>query len=89
MHKDLVFVINANQNFIRVSGKDGDASLPILNDFFESVSEVYIPLLNMIERLENDGAKCRFGLVLAPVICSLLEKHEIQELYVEWLTKRF
>ncbi len=88
MHKDLVFIINTNQNYIRVSGKDSESFLPVLNDFFESISEVYIPLLNMIERLEKDEVRCRFGLVLAPVVCSLLEKKEIQQLYIEWLTKR-
>lgn len=88
MHKDLVFIINTNQNYIRSLGKDADAFLPVLNDFFESVSEVYIPLLNMIERLEKDEVRCRFGLVLAPVVCSLLEKKEIQQMYIEWLTKR-
>jgi len=88
MHKDLVFIINTNQNFIRTSGKDAEAFLPVLNDFFESISEVYLPLLNMLERLEGEGVRCRFGLVLAPVLCSLLEKAEIQKMYVEWLEKR-
>ena len=88
MHKDLVFIINTNQNFIRTAGKDSESFLPVLNDFFESVSDVYIPLLNMLERLEEENIRCRFGLVLAPVLCSLLEKEDIQQMYVEWLGKR-
>lgn len=88
MLKNLVFVINTNQEYIRTIGDDVGKSIPVLNDFFESVSEVYIPLLNMLEKLEADNVQCRFGLVLAPVLCTLLEKPEIQKMYIEWLEKR-
>ena len=88
MHKNLVFIINANQTFIRSTIKDTSACLPILNDFFESISDVYIPLLNMIEQLAKDNVRCRFGIVFSPAICSLLEKTEIQQMYMDWLSKR-
>ena len=60
----------------------------VLNQFFETVSNFYIPLLNMFEKLETSNVYCKLGLVFSPVVCALLEDSTIHELYIDWLDKR-
>lgn len=88
MNKNLAFVIKTNQDYIRHTGKDADVNAPELNALFESISDIYIPLLNMIERLEKENIKFRFGLVLSPVLCNLLDSDDIKEQYIQWINKR-
>jgi 1,4-alpha-glucan branching enzyme len=52
MQKILSIVIKASQDFIRHTDEDLKDNAPILNNFYESISNVYIPLLRMIEKLE-------------------------------------
>ena len=88
MQKKLSLIIKANQDFIRHTGEDAVHNAPVLNSFYESISELYIPLLNMLERLEKDSVEFRLGLVLPPILCNMLEDETLQDSYIEWLDKR-
>ena len=88
MQKRLSIVIKASQDFIRHTDEDIKANAPILNNFYEAISNVYIPLLRMIEKLEQDKVTFRFGLVLPPVLCNMLSDSVLQKGYIEWLENR-
>ena len=88
MQKILSIVIKASQDFIRHTDEDLKDNAPILNNFYESISNVYIPLLRMIERLEADKVQYRFNLVLPPVLCNMLSDPILQDGYISWLEKR-
>ena len=88
MLKNLVFIVKARQDFIRYSGDEKKKNAPLLNSLFESISEIYIPLLNMFEVLEKDNIPCKIGLVLPPLLCTLLEEPEVQDMYLEYLEKQ-
>ena len=88
MQKILGIVIKASQDFIRHSDEDLRDNAPVLNNFFEAISNVYIPLLRMIEKLEEDNLKYRFTLVLPPVLCNMLSDPLLQDEYISWLEKR-
>lgn len=88
MNKKIAFVIKASQEFIRHTEKDFEFQAPMFNSLFESISSIYIPLLNMVETLEKDNIQCRFGLVLPPVLCTLLDSESVQNEYINWLDKR-
>ena len=89
MTKNLVFIIKTYQDFIRTNGTDISVQdRPKLNSFFEAVSDSYIPLLDMFERLEADKVNFKLGLVLPPVLCSMLENPAVQELYIDFLDRR-
>ncbi len=88
MQKILSLVIKASQDFIRHTDEDIKDNAPILNNFFEAVSNVYIPLLRMLDNLEADKIKCRFAIVLPPVLCNMLSDPSLQDEYVNWLEKR-
>ena len=84
----LSLVIKASQDFIRHSEEDIKDNAPVLNSFYEAISNVYIPLLEMIEKLEADNVKYRFALVLPPVLCNMLSDSVLQDEYLKWLDKR-
>ena len=86
--KKLVLVLNASSEYIRHSGDDVKKYSSVMNKFFESINETYLPLLEMFERLEDESVPFRVGLVLSPVVCTLLEDSEIQRQYLEWVDKR-
>ena len=88
MQKILSLVIKANQDFIRHSEEDIKSNAQVLNSFYEAISNVYIPLLEMIERLEADNISYRFALVLPPILCNMLSDTVLQDEYIKWLDKR-
>ncbi|MCQ2593238.1 MAG: DUF1957 domain-containing protein [Treponema sp.] len=88
MKKNLVFILKASQDYVRYNGQDAEKNVAQLNELFESISDLYIPLLNMLHGFESESLPIKFGLVLPPVLCTLLSKEEIQEQYIQWLEKR-
>ena len=88
MTRNLNFIIKANQDFIRHTESDIKENMPLLNSLFESISLEYIPLLNMMNRLEQDNISFCISMVLPPVLCNLLSDSVIKEKYVEWLDAR-
>ncbi len=50
--------------------------------FFEAVSETYLPLLRMMERLEADGVPMRMTLSVSPTLAGMLRDELLQERYV-------
>ena len=89
MLKNLAFIIKTTQDFIRTNeDTPPECDKLKLNSFFEAVSDSYIPILKMLERLKNDEVPVKIGLVLPPVLCSMLNDEKIKELYVSFLDKR-
>lgn len=54
---------------------------------FEAITETYIPLLRMIERLEDDGVDYALLLSLSPPLVAMLEDELLQDRYVRHLHK--
>ena len=89
MVKNLAFIIKTSQDFIRTNEENPPECDKLkLNSFFEAISDSYIPLLQMFERLSQEQVSFKIGLVLPPVLCSMLDDEKIQKLYVDFLDKR-
>jgi 1,4-alpha-glucan branching enzyme len=54
---------------------------------FEALTESYIPLLAMMERLADDGVPFRLTLSLSPTLISMLEDELLQERYLRHLDR--
>ena len=52
---------------------------------FEAISESYIPLLQLLEKWEQEGLNVRLTLTLSPTLCSMLLDPLLQERYVRRL----
>lgn len=55
--------------------------------FYEAVSESYVPLLLMTERLEADGVPCAFTLALSPTLCEMLSNELLRARCTRYLDR--
>jgi 1,4-alpha-glucan branching enzyme len=52
---------------------------------FEAITETYIPLLRMMQRLRHDGVSFKLTMSLTPTLCSMLQDDLLRERYVRHL----
>ena len=52
---------------------------------FEAITETYIPLLQMMQRLVNDGVPFKFTMSITPTLCAMLRDELLRERYVRHL----
>ena len=78
--KNLVFIIEAHQGYLRKSETNcSDENFREQNDIlFSAISNTYIPLLDMLERLKKDSLNFKIGLVISAPLCTLLEDPQVQ-----------
>ncbi len=50
--------------------------------FFEAITETYVPIIEMCERLVHDGVKFKFTMSLTPPLLSMMADPLLQERYV-------
>jgi 1,4-alpha-glucan branching enzyme len=53
--------------------------------FFEAITETYIPLLLMMQRLVNDGVPFKLTISITPTLCAMLQDELLRERYVRHL----
>jgi 1,4-alpha-glucan branching enzyme len=56
--------------------------------FFESLSETYLPLLEMLERLDRDRVAFRLALVVSPILCHHLQDRGLLERYLDYTDRQ-
>ena len=83
--KKIVLLISNPQAYIYHVGAEEKKFAAEMNHLYESISYIYIPLLNMFSSLENDGVPFKIALVLSPVLCTLLKDPVVQQQYIAWL----
>src|SRR3982750_337786 len=52
---------------------------------FEAITETYIPLLRMMQRLVDDGVPFKLTMSLTPTLCAMLQDQLLPERYVRHL----
>ena len=50
---------------------------------FEAITETYIPLLRMMQKLVNDGVQFKLTMSLTPALCAMLQDELLRERYTE------
>ena len=53
--------------------------------FFEAITETYIPLLQMMQRLVNDKVPFKLTMSLTPTLCAMLQDSLLRERYIRHL----
>ncbi|MDR1444593.1 MAG: hypothetical protein LBI94_06915, partial [Treponema sp.] len=56
--------------------------------FFESLSETYLPLLEMLERLDRDRVPFRLGIAVSPILCHHLGDQELLGRYLRYIDQQ-
>jgi 1,4-alpha-glucan branching enzyme len=78
----IAIVLNAHIPFVR---KDKIKFSFEELQFFVSVSETLLPLLEMFDRLESDRIPFRLGLAVSPVLCHLLSDGALINHYLDYV----
>src|SRR5712691_7101976 len=52
---------------------------------FEAITESYIPLLQMMQRLVNDGVPFKLTMSITPTLCAMLQDELLRDRYVRHL----
>ena len=55
--------------------------------FFEAITESYIPLLAMMERLVRDEVPFKLTMTVTPTLCAMLQDQLLRERYVRYLDR--
>jgi len=86
-------VLEAHLPFVRGYNKEEALSQASVftgeeSDFFETISETLLPLLEVLDRLENNHIFFRLALVLSPVLCHMLCDENLQNKYLYYIDKQ-
>ena len=82
--KSLVLNIVLHNPYIRHLDENNISKNSVL---FSSISDIYLPLLNMFADLECEGIPFKVNMVVSPVLCTMLADPVIQQQYIEWQEK--
>ena len=85
--KNLSIVVVAHQPYVRHIYKEGELPGAENDIFFGALSQTYVPLVNLLNKLEAENIDSKFSIVLSPVLCSMLDDEVLQSQYVEWLDR--
>ena len=93
-------VLNAHLPFVRefhpghdawshsVAGSTVEAGSGAEGFFFEALSETYLPLLEVFDRLEGDHIPFRLGISLSPLLCQLLSDEALLRRYLGYTDRQ-
>ncbi|MGB2651322.1 MAG: DUF1957 domain-containing protein, partial [Candidatus Omnitrophota bacterium] len=80
----LALVLHAHLPFIRHPEHE---SFLEENWLFEAITDTYIPLINVFERLVNDGVDFRITVSLSPTLICMLKDELLVSRYLKYLDK--
>jgi 1,4-alpha-glucan branching enzyme len=80
----LAFVLHAHLPYVRHPEYDMFLEERWL---FEAITETYIPLIQLLERVLKEGVRCQFTLSISPSLLAMLEDSLLQERYAAHLAK--
>jgi 1,4-alpha-glucan branching enzyme len=79
------FVLNAHFPFIRsLRQEEGQAE----RAFFETLSETFIPLLEVFDRLDQDHVPFRMGISLSPTLCHMLTDELLIKRFLDYMDRQ-
>ncbi|MDR2542230.1 MAG: DUF1957 domain-containing protein [Treponema sp.] len=82
-------VYEAHLPFVREFSKENDLSQKGEEGcFFQLISETLLPLLEVLNRLENDQVPFRLALAISPVLCHMLNDEYLQKKYLHYVDKQ-
>lgn len=80
----LALILHAHLPFVRHPGHEEFFEEDWL---FEAITESYIPLLNVLERLTRDRVPCRLAMSITPSLCAMLQDELLQSRYLRYLDR--
>ncbi|MCL2185168.1 MAG: DUF1957 domain-containing protein [Treponema sp.] len=82
-------ILEAHVPFVREYSKEDELTQAGEEGrFFQFISEAFIPLLEVLTRLENDHVPYRVALVISPILCHMLNDEHLQKKYIHYIDKQ-
>jgi 1,4-alpha-glucan branching enzyme len=82
-------VFEAHLPFVREPFREDDLSQAGEEGrFFEYITETFLPLIEVMDRLENDHVPFQLALVISPILCHLLNDENLQKKYLFYIDKQ-
>jgi len=82
-------VFEAHIPYVREQFKEDDLSQSGEEGrFFEYVTETILPLIEALDKLENDHVPFNMALVISPILCQLLNDEQLQKKYLYYIDKQ-
>jgi len=82
-------VLEAHLPFIKEFSKEDDLSeAGEEGRYFEYITETFLPLLEVFDRLENDHVPFRLAIAISPVLCHMLCDNHMQKKYLNYIDKQ-
>ena len=85
--KNISLLLNLHHPYIRHSNEKSVEYAQEKALLFEKITNVYIPLLNMLSKLETEKVNFKIALVFSSPLCSLLSDSVVKKQYVDYLDK--
>ena len=82
-------VFEAHLPYVREPCKEDDLSQAGEEGrFFEYITETFLPLIEVLDRLENDHVPFQLALVISPILCHMLNDEQLQKKYLYYIDKQ-
>ncbi|MDR0443787.1 MAG: DUF1957 domain-containing protein [Treponema sp.] len=82
-------ILEAHLPFVREFYCEDDLFRSVEEDwFFEAVSETYLPLLEVLDRLEVEHVPFRLGLSISPLLCQMLGDEHLMKKYLAFTERQ-
>ncbi|MDR1837849.1 MAG: DUF1957 domain-containing protein [Treponema sp.] len=82
-------VLEAHLPFVREFSKEDDLyQAGEEGRFFEYITETFLPLLEVLDRLENDHVPFRLALAISPILCNMLGDEHLRRKYLFYIDKQ-
>ncbi|MDR0323450.1 MAG: DUF1957 domain-containing protein [Treponema sp.] len=85
----LSLVLDVHLPYVREYNKEDDLTQAGEESrFFELITETLLPVLDVLERLDDDHVPFRLALAMSPVLCHMLNDEHLQKKYLHYLDKQ-
>ena len=82
-------VFEAHLPFVRKHSKEDDLNQAGEEGrFFEYVTETFLPILEVMDKLENDHIPFQLGMAISPILCHMLNDEYLQKKYLYHIDKQ-
>src|SRR5437773_11083132 len=80
----LALILHAHLPFVRNPEHEG-----ILEEdwLFEAITETYLPLIVMMQRLGRDGVPFKLTMTVSPTLCAMLQDQLLRDRYIRYLDR--
>lgn len=83
--KNISLLLNLHHPYIRHNDEDAAKYVQENTLLFQKITNVYIPLLNMLSRFDEEKLGVKIALVVSSPLCALLSDETVKMQYVEYL----